>query len=499
MSFLSFALKKYATYVFKKRQKEALDPFKIQEKLLMKLLNESKDTLFGKRHNFNKIESYDGFKKQVPIRDYEGLRPEIQKVIDGASDVLFPGRPLYFAQTSGTTSGTKYIPVTKSTMLNNKKCAEDAILSYIHHSGNTDPLLGGKVMHMQSSPELTEKNGVLTGGMGGISFHHVAGYVKKNRLPSYEANIIKVFDKKVERIVEETIDQDLRMLAGVPAWMIPYFEKILQVSGKKTIQEVFPNLSLLIHGGINFDPYRATFDRLIGRRIDCVDTCAASEGWMSYQDNYKEKGMLLCVNAGVFFEFIPVNEIFDANPTRLSVKDVSIGVNYAIILNTAAGFWGYNIGDTVKFTSLKPHRILVTGRIKQFMSAFSEHIILEEVEDALSQASEKFGFQAVDFHVATKVNPEQGLPYHEWFIEFFEVPNNLKEIAAFLDLSIQQKNMIYKDLVLGKVVRPVVLRVMPRGSFILYMKKLGKLGGQNKPIRLANDRKKADFLTSLII
>ena len=487
----SILAKPYAYRIAKRIQKWASNPEEIQQKVFERLISEAKNTAFGKDHHFDKIKSYEDFKKQVPIRDYEGLKNYADRVVAGEPNVLWKGKPIYFGKTSGTTSGTKYIPLTKESMPEHIRAARNALLMYINRKKNAD-FVKGKMIFLQGSPALEEKNGIKIGRLSGISAHFVPKYLQKNRLPSYDTNCIEDWEFKVEKVIDETIDQDMRLIGGIPSWVQMYFERIVERTGKK-IGEVFPNFNLFVYGGVNYEPYRKKFEELIGRSVDSIELYPASEGFIAYQDT-DEIGMLLNLKAGIFYEFIPADKFFDDNPTRLSIGDVKIGVNYVIILNTNAGLWGYNIGDTVEFISLKPHRILVTGRIKHFISAFGEHVIGKEVERAMEAATKKFKESVTEFTVAPKVSVENELPYHEWFVEFQEIPKNLDTFEREIDKSLQEQNSYYFDLISGKILQPLKITIVKKGGFKGYMKSQGKLGGQNKIPRLSNDRKIADSL-----
>ena len=487
----SILAKPYAYRIAKRIQKWASNPEEIQEKVFKKLISEAKNTAFGKDHHFDKIKSYEDFKKQVPIRDYEGLKNYADRVVAGEPNVLWKGKPIYFGKTSGTTSGTKYIPLTKESMPEHIRAARNALLMYINRKKNAD-FVKGKMIFLQGSPALEEKNGIKIGRLSGISAHFIPKYLQKNRLPSYETNCIDDWEFKVEKVIDETINEDMRLIGGIPSWVQMYFERIVERTGKK-VGEVFPNFNLFVYGGVNYEPYRKKFEELIGRRVDSIELYPASEGFIAYQDT-DEIGMLLNLKAGIFYEFIPADEFFDENPTRLSIADVQLGVNYVIILNTNAGLWGYNIGDTIEFISLKPHRILVTGRIKHFISAFGEHVIGKEVERAMEAATKKLKSSITEFTVAPKVSVENELPYHEWFVEFQEIPENLDAFIKEIDKSLQEQNSYYFDLISGKILQPLKITIVKKGGFKGYMKSQGKLGGQNKIPRLSNDRKVADLL-----
>ncbi len=488
--FLSYLFAKYIVYKNSFWIKNAVQK---QEEILKTLIQKAKNTRFGKDHSFKKISSYEEWKKNVPVRDYESFRPYINKIIKGSSNVLWPGVPLYFCKTSGTTSGTKYIPISKESMPNHITAARDAILSYIGETGDLG-LVKGKMIFLQGSPELSKTGKILTGRLSGIVAHHVPAYLTKNRLPSFKTNCIEDWEKKVDAIVEETIDKNMTLISGIPPWVQMYFEKIQSKTGKN-ISSVFPNFKLFIYGGVNYEPYKNRFKKLIGpSSISEVELYPASEGFIAYKDSQKEKGMLLCVNHGVFYEFITVDSFFEKTQKRVSLKDVSVGVNYVLILNTNAGLWGYNIGDTVKFVSINPYRIVVTGRIKHFISAFGEHVIGKEVDLALKDVLSIKGGEVNEFHVSPQVNPKKGLPYHEWFIEFEKAPTNIAAFESALDVNLQNQNSYYKDLVSGGVLKPLKITVINRGGFREYMKSIGKLGGQNKVPRLSNDRKIAEKL-----
>jgi len=492
MSFKTTLAKPFAKRIASKFYKKSNNAVEVQQKIFEKLISQAKNTLFGKDHNFDKIKSYNDFKREIPVRDYEALKPYVEKVVAGESDVLWKGKPLYFAKTSGTTSGAKYIPLTKESMPTHISAARNSLLMYIAETNKTS-FVDGKMIFLQGSPELNEKNGVKTGRLSGIAAHYVPQYLIKNRMPSWETNCIEDWETKVEAIVDETVNENMTLISGIPSWVQMYFEKLIERTGKK-VGDIFPNFNLFVYGGVNFEPYRNKFEDLIGRKVDTIELYPASEGFIAYQDSQNEKGMMLLVDNGMFYEFIPADEFFDENPTRISLEDVKIGVNYVIILNTNAGLWGYNIGDTVEFVSIDPPRIIVTGRIKHFISAFGEHVIGKEVEHAMNENTTKTNIGITEFTVAPHITPKDGLPYHEWFIEFENEPENIEEFAIKLDASMQQQNVYYFDLIDGKVLQPLKITSIKKGGFNDYMKSIGKLGGQNKVPRLSNDRKIADEL-----
>jgi len=492
MSIKAIAAKLFAKKIVRKTQEWAQNPIATQEAVFKKLIKEAQSTQFGKDHYFEQIQSHADFVQNVPIRDYEGLKSYVDRVVNGEENVLWKGKPLYFAKTSGTTSGAKYIPLTKESMPTHIQASRNAILHYIHETGNAN-FVDGKMIFLQGSPILTEKNGIKLGRLSGIAAHFVPGYLQKNRMPSWETNCIEDWETKVNAIVEETIKEDMRVISGIPSWVQMYFEK-LQQKAQKPVGELFQNFNLFIYGGVNFEPYRAKFENLIGRRVDSIELFPASEGFFAYQDSQKEKGMLLLLNSGIFYEFIKSEEFFTENPKRYTIGEVELGVNYVLIISTNAGLWGYNIGDTVQFTSLKPYRVIVSGRIKHYISAFGEHVIGKEVESALQEAIQGTNIRINEFTVAPQITPKEGLPYHEWFIEFENEPEDEVAFAEAIDQAMRKQNIYYDDLIVGNVLRKVVITKVAKNGFQDYMKSIGKLGGQNKIPRLSNDRKIADVL-----
>ncbi|MDW5288984.1 GH3 auxin-responsive promoter family protein [Formosa sp. PL04] len=495
MSIKAALAKPFAKYISYTVQKWANNPFETQEKVFQNLISEARFTQFGKDHDFQNIKTFEDFINQVPVRDYEDLKPYVLKVVEGEENILWKGKPLYFAKTSGTTSGAKYIPITKESMPTHIEAARNAILLYINETGNSS-FVDGKMIFLQGSPILEMKNGVNLGRLSGIVAHYVPKYLQKNRLPSWETNCIEDWETKVDAVVDETLPEDMTIISGIPSWVQMYFEKLQSRTGKP-VGEVFKNFNLFIFGGVNYEPYRAKFEKLIGRKVDSIELYPASEGFFAYQDKQNEKGMLLQLNSGIFYEFIRADEFFEKEPKRITIKDVELEVNYVMIISTTAGLWAYNIGDTVAFTSLKPFRIIVSGRIKHFISAFGEHVIGKEVEQAMKEATQNTDIRISEFTVAPQITPESGLPFHEWFVEFENEPENIQELIHSLDESLQKQNSYYYDLIVGKVLQPLKITSIKKDGFQNYMKSIGKLGGQNKIPRLSNDRKIADTLYTL--
>ena len=493
MGIRSILSKPIAKWIVYDQKKWALNPGKFQSNLFRKLIKSGSKTQFGRDHQFDEIRNHTDFTQRVPIRDYEELKPYINEILKGKKDVLWPGLPAYLAKTSGTTSGVKYIPITKDSIPNHINSARNALLSYVNETGNST-FLDKKLIFLSGSPTLTYTSGIPTGRLSGIVNHLIPTYLKSNQLPSYPTNCLEDWEQKVDQIVLETENKDLSLISGIPPWVQMYFDKLVSRKGK-SIKDVFPNLSLFVYGGVSFDPYQKKLYETIGKTIDSIETYPASEGFIAYQDSQASKGLLLLSNSGIFFEFIAASDFFNESRKRLTLEEVEIGVNYAVILNSNAGLWGYAIGDTVKFLSTYPHRIIVTGRIKHFISAFGEHVIGEEVEKAMTLTCQKFPeTELIEYTVAPQVTPTSGLPLHEWYIAFAQRPHDVSAFKKELNLNMQQLNSYYDDLVKGAVLDPLQVITLKADAFIKYMKSIGKLGGQNKVPRLSNDRKIVEAL-----
>ncbi len=498
MGIKSSLSKPFAKYIVNQQKKWANDPAPAQEKIFNNLIKVGKKTLFGKDHGFAEIKDYSDFKMQVPIADYEVLKPYIEKIKSGESDILWRGKPIYFSKTSGTTSGIKYIPITADSISNHMNSARNALLNYIHETGNTS-FVEGKLIFLSGSPVLTDTGGVPTGRLSGIVNHHVPQYLRRNQMPSYATNCIEDWEEKLEKIIDETIEENMTLISGIPPWVQMYFDRLENRTGKK-IKDIFPNFSVFVYGGVNYEPYKAKLIESIGKPIDAIETYPASEGFVAFQDTQHEEGLLLNANSGIFFEFVPAEQYFDKNPPRFRIDEIDIGVNYAVILNNNAGLWGYSLGDTVKFVSKSPYRLIVTGRIKHFISAFGEHVIGEEVEKAMKFAMQEFPeVELVEFTVAPQVTPEEGLPHHQWLVEFNKAPIDLIAFEKTLNLHLQKLNTYYDDLISGHILSNLKVISLQRDAFRNYMKAQGKLGGQNKVPRLSNDRNIATELVQFAI
>jgi hypothetical protein len=497
MKIKSFLARPFASYIYKGIRKSMATAVADQENILKNLVKTGRTTEFGRDSRLEQVNSYEEYREAVAIRDYEQLKPWIEKIKQGKHNVLWKGRPIYFAKTSGTTSGTKYIPITRDSIPNHINTARNALLCYMAETGNTR-FADGKMIFLSGSPELERISEIPTGRLSGIVNHHIPRYLRTNQLPSYETNCIEDWETKLQKIVDETIDKNMTLISGIPPWMQMYFDELIARSGKK-VSEIFPNFSVMVQGGVNFEPYRAKLMESIGRKVDSIETFPASEGFIAFQDTQDGEGLLLNSNSGIFFEFVPAGEIFSEKPTRLSLRDVKVGENYALLINSNAGLWGYNIGDTVKFVSTDPYRMVVTGRTKHFISAFGEHVIGEEVEASMLKAAGDVQVHVTEFTVAPFVSQDNGKSYHEWFVEFENTPEDMQDFASRLDEQLRVRNVYYDDLISGGILSPLKITPVKKHGFIEYMKSIGKLGGQNKVPRLSNDRKIADGLNAFRI
>lgn len=497
MQFLSHIIKLLAKQVLTKQYKLHKNAIYKQNKLLISLLEQAKNTDFGKTYNFNLIKDYETFKENVAVNEYENLLPFIEKIKKGKENVLWKGKPIYFAKTSGTTSGTKYIPITKESIGSHIKAARNSLFAYVKET-NDASFFTKKMIFIQGSPKLKNENGILTGRLSGIVYHHVPKWLIKNRKPSYDTNCIENWEEKINAIVSETLNEDMSVLSGIPPWCIMYFEELLKKSGKQNLKELYPSLKLYVHGGVNFKPYEKRIKELTGNNLDFIETFPASEGFFAYQDAQKKEGLLLNLDGDIFYEFIETSSFYSNKQKRIFIQDVELNKDYVLVVSTNAGLWSYNTGDTIKFVSLNPYRIVVTGRLKHFISAFGEHVIQKEVETAIEQLANSFNLKIIEFTVAPFVASGNEKSYHEWFIEFKETPNNLDELSSFLDTKIQEQNIYYKDLRKNNLLHKAKITLIQNGGFEKYFKMKGKLGGQNKIQHLANNRELATALQQYV-
>ncbi len=468
---------------------------KQQLKTFQELLKNGRKSAYGHQQHFSEVTSYSEFREAAPSIAYEQLIPFIERIAGGEKDVLWPGKPDYFCKSSGTTAGVKYIPATGIQINAMIRAARNSLMMYVAETGHAGFFDRGMIF-LQGSPVL-EKHGLIPAGrLSGIVYHHVPAWLNRNRLPSYSTNIIEDWETKVDAIVEESMKRDMGLISGIPPWLIMYFEKLLEKSGKSDIRALFPNFSLLAYGGVQYAPYRKRMEALMGSSIPSLETYPASEGFIAWQDRQDEEGLLLNLDAGIFYEFVRAEEAGMPGAKRIPLCEVQKGVNYALLLSTNAGLWAYEIGDTLRFVSLNPYRILVTGRVKHFLSAFGEHVIAEEVEAAMTRAIQSCGGELSEFTVAPLVANGHGASRHEWLAEFSRMPASPEDFTAVLDRELQKRNIYYRDLREGHLLAMPLLQILETGSFNRYMKEEGKLGGQNKLPRLTNNRKIAERLLS---
>jgi len=494
MNIKSLLARPFAGYIARQIKKGMENALSDQESIFKMLMAEGKKTVFGKEHGLGEVKTYEDFKRTIPIRDYEMMKPFIEQIKEGKHNILWKGKPIYFAKTSGTTSGVKYIPITKDSIPNHINSARNALACYMSESGNYS-FPSGKLIFLSGSPVLERVADIPTGRLSGIVNHHVPQYLRTNQLPSYETNCIEDWETKLDKIVAETMQQNMTLISGIPPWMQMYFDCLTEKSGK-SVGELFPNFNVLVHGGVNFDPYKQRLFDSIGRKVDTIETFPASEGFFAFQDSQKAEGLLLNTDSGIFFEFVPANEILNENPTRLQLAEIETGVNYALIISSNAGLWAYNIGDTVRFVSKQPYRLVVTGRTKQFISAFGEHVIAEEVEAAITEAAQQKGVHIAEFSVAPYIAATEGQSFHEWWVEFEALPEDMEGFANKIDQLLRQKNVYYDDLIRGNILKKLQIVPVRPGGFVDYLKSIGKLGGQNKVPRLSNDRKVVEGLAN---
>lgn len=467
----------------------------IQLKTLIQLIEKGKHTDFGKAHDFKSIQSYKDFKTLVPVRKYEGLAPWIERLIKGEQNVLWPGQPNYLSKTSGTTSGAKYIPNTPALLRAQIAGARDALLFYIRETGNA-AFLDGSMMFLSGSPELeTNSAGIPVGRLSGIVNHFIPAYLKRNQVPSWDTNCIEDWEDKIQKIVTETSEKDLRLISGIPPWVQNFLES-LRASGKDP-KTLWPHLQVLVHGGVDFKPYKPVLNNLLPKGIHYWETYPASESFIGVQDTYKAEGLRLMTSYGTFYEFIPMSEYGTEKTSRLSLAEVQIGVQYALILTNPAGLWAYDIGDTVRFTSLNPYRIVVTGRTAQYISAFGEHVIVEEINHAMEKACQVTGALVTEFIVMPEIN-EKGSGHH-WYVEFSTPPSDKLLFQQTIESTLSSKNIYYRDLIQGKILSPLKVSELQNGSCFEFMKSSGKLGGQNKFPRAVNHEKYKTFFADRVL
>ena len=493
MKLTSFLIRFLAKRQWERNKKNKFNALDHQNKIFKKIINNGVDSLFGKNNSINKSIKYIDFKKLIKLNDYESIRPYVKKISEGETNILTKGVPKYFAITSGTTSGTKYIPLTMEMLNFQMRAIKELLLLYSYQSGNCK-LSNTGMMFIQGSPVLRKFNKIPFAKLSGITARHIPFFLKKNRYPSMKTNCISNWDEKIKKIVLETFDKDMGVIGGIPPWVITYFRALLAHTQASNIKEIFPNFELYIHGGTSFENYKNSIFKLCGD-IDTLETYPASEGFFAYQDNLNEKHLLLLTNHGVFYEFVEVSRFKKGDNERVCLADVELGKNYVLIVSTVSGLWAYNTGDTIRFVSINPYKIVFCGRVSQYCSVFGEHVIEKEVQTALTQTLKKSGGEICEFSVCPKIKTNTKESHHEWFIEFVVKPKNMRNFEESLNREMETQNIYYKDLIKSNIISTLKVICVKRGGFDEYMKSIGKFGGQNKCPHLSNDRKIGDFLS----
>jgi hypothetical protein len=488
-----FTVKTYFAFIHKSINSWKKSPLEHQEKVFSTLMKKGEKTKFGVAHGLHANMSYSDYQKRVPIHDYERFLPWIKKVIEGEKSILWPGKPLYLATTSGTTSGEKFIPVTKDSLRKGMKSTVLCTATYLEETNNTEPLQK-KMVILSANPTLKNDKVIPYGKITGIFNNHIPNFMKKQRLPSIKTNCIADWEEKITKTAEETIGQDVGMVGGFPAWIIRYFEHVLERTGKKTIAEVFPNLQVITHGGVAYPPYRKRMESLIGKPFHRLEVFSASEGFIAFQDSQHADDLLLVPNAEIFYEFVPLIDWGSPSATRIPLSQVEINIPYAMVITTMAGLWAYDLGDTITFTSLSPYRLKVSGRVKHFISNSGEHLISEQVEKALSLALDKYQIQVKDFSVAPLIENKEGGNRHEWLIEFDTEPSSLTDFSFDLHQNLKNLSDNYTMLVETGILSPPKVSPLKTNAFVEYMKSINKMTHQNKVPRLMNNRDLADAM-----
>lgn len=480
MSLKAILFLKFSQWKIKKEYETHRNASFYQTKFLHQILAKNQNTLFGKEYYFGQIADYSQYQKRIPIRSYEEFLPYIEKVKLGEKQVLTTSDPAYLLMTSGTTAGSKYIPITKTGIKHQIDAALKVLCFQAVNSGSAE-FMDSKMIFLQGSPALDYSLNIPTGRLSGVVYHHVPKFFQRNKLPSYEANIIEDWQTKLDAIVDETYREDISILGGIPPWCLQYFEKLLEKSNSINLKSLFPNLAMYIHGGLDFSNYKDKVSKLLGENVSCLQTFPASEGFFALQDRMESDDMLLLLNQGVFYEFRTFGD--NANNV-LTINDVSLHKRYELIITNNSGLYRYAMGDLIEFTYLRPYRIKVVGRTSQFISAFGEHVIAYEVEKAMERASASLELKIEDYYVSADVEQKQYI----WQVEFANSIDKARiiEFQNRLDVELAILNKYYHHLIAGKIINSCAIHEVDAGFFSRHREKLGKLGGQNKVVRLGN-------------
>jgi hypothetical protein len=493
MKLLSTAISKLARMRLWRIQNWSNHPEAAQRDVLQHLVTDAQYTEFGKKYHFSRLFNLKAFKKSVPIQEYKDLQPYILRMMNGEENILCSTPISWFAKSSGTTSAkSKYIPISDDSLQDNHFQASKDVLSNYYKNFPASDLLTGKGLVIGGSHQLSmlnEEMDIQCGDLSAILMQNSPFWGQWLRTPELSIALLDEWENKIEKLALTTAEENVTSLAGVPTWTLLLLKRILEIKGKKTIKEVWPNLELYINGGVSFVPYREQFDKIIGAPINYLEIYNASEGFFAGQEKPDDDGMLLFTEHGIFYEFMPVEEYGKSNPHTVGLKDVLIGNNYALIISTTGGLWRYLVGDTIKFTSLNPYKIKVSGRLKHYINAFGEEVIVDNSDRAIAIASEKTNAIVNDYTAAPVYFCDGGNGTHEWLIEFDKAPNNLEEFTRELDSALKNCNSDYeakrhKDIAL----RMPIVHALSNGTFNEWLRSKGKLGGQHKIPRLSNER-----------
>ncbi|MBK6819201.1 MAG: GH3 auxin-responsive promoter family protein [Bacteroidetes bacterium] len=477
-----------------------LNPYSTQVMVFNSLIHAGQFTKFGKEYNFQKIDHFKDFKKNVPVHEYDDIRHYIQRMMEGEQNILWNTPITWFAKSSGTTSDkSKFIPVSNESLEDGHyKSAKDVLALYYHNFPQSG-ILSGKCLTLGGSHEINQLNtDSYYGDLSAVMIQNMSYFTQLIRTPDISIALMQEWEEKIEKMAHSTIKEDVTMIAGVPTWTIVLIKKIFEITGKNNLKDVWPNLELYMHGGVNFTPYVAQFKKLIpSKQMHYLETYNASEGFFAAQDIIDREGMLLFLNHGIFYEFMPMEEYGKKFPDTLQLEDVEVGKNYAIIISTNAGLWRYIVGDTIQFTSINPFRIKVSGRLKHFINAFAEEVIVENADQALAHACKVTNAIVNDYTAAPVYFSDSSNGCHEWAIEFDKPPEDMNRFTHELDAFLQSINSDYeakryKDIAL----RLPIFNVLPIGTFSQWLKSKGKLGGQHKVPRLNNDRNTLEEILS---
>jgi len=477
-------------------------PHEVQEEWVYKLIATAQNTEWGKKYDYKSIKTIDQYKERVPVQEYDSIKPYVERLRNAEQNLLWPTEIKWFSKSSGTTSDkSKFIPVSQEALEESHyKGGKDVLTIYCNNNPDTK-LFTGKGLTLGGSHQSNNlSNDSYYGDLSSILIQNAPFWVDLIRTPVRSIALIDEFEKKMSKIIEATLEENVTNIAGVPSWILVLLKRVLETTGKQNVLEVWPNLELFIHGGINFEPYRKQYELLLpGNGMNYLETYSASEGFFGVQDQKGISDMLLMLDYGIYYEFIPMEELEKDHPNTLSLEQVEVGKNYALVISTNAGLWRYKIGDTIQFTSIDPYRIKVTGRTKQFINAFGEELIIDNAERAIEIACSKSGASVKDYTAGPIYMNGDDSGAHEWLVEFDQKPADLNEFGKLLDAALKMLNSDYEakrkaDLAL----KGPVIKELEQGSFFNWMKSRGKLGGQNKVPRLSNDRRYIEEIYKMI-